>query len=133
MQLEDRDREMWTVWRVLREGASAAPCAEVAKSGLTHFITSLFLSFVLPPSLCSILECRRQASRHFCIYFTLLCIHGFAPPAAFLRQMYLPHKLGSFDIPYPVFFMGHYIYIKKTFGTFKKLCSVQDRKDIILL
>lgn len=54
-------------------------CADVAKSVLTHFITSLFPSFFLPLSLCSILEeCRRQASRHFCIYFLLLFIHGLA-------------------------------------------------------
>lgn len=66
------------LWRVLREGARVALCAAVAKSVLTHFITSLFLSFSLPLSLRSILECHRQASRHFCIYFLLLFIHGLA-------------------------------------------------------
>lgn len=66
------------LWRVLRDGASVALCAVAAKSVPTHFITSLFLSFSLPLSLRSILECHRQASRHFCIYFLLLFIHGLA-------------------------------------------------------
>lgn len=48
-------------------------------SVLTHFITSLFLSFFLSLSPRSILEkCRRQSSRHFCIYFLLLFIHDLA-------------------------------------------------------
>lgn len=96
---------MQTLRHVLREGGSAA--LSPAKQALTHFITLQFLSFY--SSLRSILEdCRRQASRHTCIYFLLLFIHGLAPPAAVLRQIYLPHKFSFFDIPH-IIFMGHYL------------------------
>lgn len=38
--------KMWTFWCVLKEGDNVVFCPNVAKSALTHFITSLFLSFI---------------------------------------------------------------------------------------
>lgn len=110
VQLEDRDRRNVDCVVCPKGRSQCSFCADEAKSGLTHFITSLFLSFFLPPSLCSILkECRRQASRHFCIHFppfmySWLCPTSSIPEAnVFATQTWLLWYTSSH------FFICHYI------------------------
>lgn len=86
------------------QGRSVALCAVVAKSALTHFITSPFLSFFTPSFSMLYFGGVSQASLQTLLYLFPPFIYSWlGPPAAILRQMYLPHKLSSFDIPHPVF------------------------------
>lgn len=116
------------LWRVLREGASVALCAVAARSVPTHFITSLFLSFSLPLSLRSILECHRQASRHFCIYFLLLFIHGLAQQQQSWGKSISHTTSAPLKCLIILFHGSLWDGGWGDFGTFTKLSSVENRK-----